>query len=525
MGKLAFVFAGQGAQAVGMGKELAENFPIADKTFDEASEALGFDIKDMIWNGDSETLMITENTQPTIVTMSVAALRVLQEKGIKPDVVAGLSLGEYTAHIASGSMEFADGVRLVKKRGKYMQEEVPVGKGAMAAIIALSAEDVIACCEEASKVGICSPANFNCPGQIVVSGEVAAVDKCCELAKEKGAKRALKLPVSAPFHCAMLIGAGEKLAKELENVEVKDMQIPVITNVTADYVSSKEDIKPLLIKQVSSSVKWEETIRRMIADGVDTFVEVGPGKALSGFIKKVSRDVKVFNVEDMASLDRKSTRLNSSHIIPSSDYADETCEEVKKLGVECIVVKGDVRNTEDVQKLVSETMDKFGHIDIFVNNAGITRDGLMIRMSEDDWDLVMDINLKGAFNCIKAVARPMMKQRSGAIINMASIVGVMGNPGQANYVASKAGLIGLTKTTAKEFASRGIRCNAVAPGFIRSAMTDVLSDDVKKKYLDSIPLGEFGETENIADVVAFLASDMSKYVTGQVINVDGGLVM
>ena len=198
--------------------------------------------------------------------------------------------------------------------------------------------------------------------------------------------------------------------------------------------------------------------------------------------------------------------------IPSSDYADETCEEVKKLGVECIVVKGDVRNTEDVQKLVSETMDKFGHIDIFVNNAGITRDGLMIRMSEDDWDLVMDINLKGAFNCIKAVARPMMKQRSGAIINMASIVGVMGNPGQANYVASKAGLIGLTKTT-------------VAPGFIRSAMTDVLSDDVKKKYLDSIPLGEFGETENIADVVAFLASDMSKYVTGQVINVDGGLVM
>ncbi len=192
-----------------------------------------------------------------------------------------------------------------------MQEEVPVGKGAMAAIIALSAEDVIACCEEASKVGICSPANFNCPGQIVVSGEVAAVDKCCELAKEKGAKRALKLPVSAPFHCAMLIGAGEKLAKELENVEVKDMQIPVITNVTADYVSSKEDIKPLLIKQVSSSVKWEETIRRMIADGVDTFVEVGPGKALSGFIKKVSRDVKVFNVEDMASLEKTLEGLNA----------------------------------------------------------------------------------------------------------------------------------------------------------------------------------------------------------------------
>ena len=304
MGKLAFVFAGQGAQKVGMGKELADNFECAARVFDEATEALGFDTAKMIFDGDDETLMITENTQPTVVTMSVAALRVLEEKGIKPDVVAGLSLGEYTAHIASGSLDFHDAVRLVRKRGKYMQEEVPVGVGAMAAIIALSAEDVKACCEEASKIGVCSPANFNCPGQIVVSGEVEAVDRCCEIAKEKGAKRAMKLPVSAPFHCSMLIGAGEKLAKELENVEVHEMNIPVITNVTADYVGSKEDIKPYLIKQVSSSVLWEDTIRKMIADGVDTFVEVGPGKALSGFIKKVDKDVKIFNVEDMASLEK-----------------------------------------------------------------------------------------------------------------------------------------------------------------------------------------------------------------------------
>ena len=311
MGKLAFVFAGQGAQAVGMGKELAENFACADKVFDEASEALGFDIKDMIWNGDSETLMITENTQPTIVTMSTAALRVLEEKGIKPDVVAGLSLGEYTAHVASGSLKFADAVKLVKKRGKYMQEEVPVGVGAMAAIIALSQEDVEACCKAASELGVCSPANLNCPGQIVVSGEVAAVDKCCELAKEKGAKRAMKLPVSAPFHCSMLIGAGEKLAKELENVEVSEMNIPVVTNVTADYVSSKDDIKRILVEQVSNSVKWEASIRKMIEDGVDTFVEVGPGKALSGFIKKISKDVAVYNVEAMASLEKAIEGLNS----------------------------------------------------------------------------------------------------------------------------------------------------------------------------------------------------------------------
>ncbi len=211
--------------------------------------------------------------------------------------------------------------------------------------------------------------------------------------------------------------------------------------------------------------------------------------------------------------------------IPQSEYAEETCGEIKKLGVKSIVVKGDVRNADDVKNLIDTTVKEFGKIDILVNNAGITRDGLMLRMSEEDWDLVLDINLKGAFNCIKAAARPMMKQRSGSIINITSVVGIMGNPGQANYSASKAGLIGLTKTTAKEFASRKIRCNAVAPGFIASAMTDKLDDDTKAKYLAAVPLSEFGKPEQIADVAAFLASDMSNYVTGQVINVDGGLLM
>ncbi len=211
--------------------------------------------------------------------------------------------------------------------------------------------------------------------------------------------------------------------------------------------------------------------------------------------------------------------------IPSSDYADQTCEEIKALGVEAIVVKGDVRNADDVANLVKTSVDKFGRIDIFVNNAGITRDGLMLRMSEEDWDLVLDINLKGAFNCIKAVSRIMMKQKSGSIINIASVVGEMGNAGQANYSASKAGLIGLTKTTAKEFAKKGIRCNAVAPGFIASDMTDKLSDEVKKQYYAGIPMGRFGDVGDVADVVSFLASDLSGYVTGQVINVDGGLLM
>ena len=307
--KTAFLFSGQGAQAIGMGKELCENFPVADKIFDEASEALGFDIKDMIWNGDKETLMITENTQPAILTMSVAALKVAEEIGLKADVVAGLSLGEYTAHVASGSMDFCDAVKLVKKRGKYMQEEVPVGVGAMAAIIALTPDDVKEICEKASEKGICEPANFNCPGQITVAGEKAAVEYACELAKEKGAKRAMLMPVSAPFHCSMLKGAGEKLKAELENVEVSDMQIPLITNVTADYVGSKDDIKDILVRQVSSSVLFEESLRRMIADGVDTFIEIGPGKALSGFVKRIDKTKTILNIEDMASLSKTKAAL------------------------------------------------------------------------------------------------------------------------------------------------------------------------------------------------------------------------
>lgn len=300
--KTAFLFSGQGAQKIGMGKEICEQIPACDAVFEEASRALGYDIKAMIFDGDSETLMITENTQPAILTMSVAALKAVEELGIKPDVVAGLSLGEYTAHVAAGSMEFSEAVRLVRLRGKYMQEEVPNGVGAMAAVLGLDAPTVREVCASALQKGIVEPANFNCPGQITVAGEVAAVEYACELAKEKGAKRAMLLPVSAPFHTCMLKGAGEKLAAALETVTVSELQIPLITNVTADYVKDKSEVKELLVRQVSSSVLFEDTIRRMLADGVDTFIEIGPGKALSGFVKKVSKDVAIYNVEDMASL-------------------------------------------------------------------------------------------------------------------------------------------------------------------------------------------------------------------------------
>jgi len=246
-------------------------------------------------------LQETTNTQPAILTHSIACFSVLKEEGIVPDVVAGLSLGEYSALVASESLEFRDAVPLVQKRGKYMQEAVPVGKGTMAAIIGLEREKVLEICQMASTEGVVEAANFNCPGQIVLAGEVRAVIKAMELAKAKGAKRVVMLSVSAPFHCSLLKPAADNLAKELENVTIKDIKIPVISNVNADFVSEGNKVKELLIKQVNSPVLWEDCIKKMINSGVDTFVEVGPGKALSSFVKKIDKTLKVSNVEDTES--------------------------------------------------------------------------------------------------------------------------------------------------------------------------------------------------------------------------------
>lgn len=302
MRKIAFVFPGQGAQYLGMGKELTEKYSVANKVFDEASKALNQDMKELVFNSSEETLQLTENTQPAVLTTSVAIMEVLKAEGIEPTAVAGLSLGEYSALVASGALSFSDAVKIVRERGQLMQNEVPVGVGAMAAILALEKDEVVRACKNASHLGVVEPANFNCPGQIVIAGEKDAVKEAANLCKEYGAKKAILLPVSAPFHTSLLKGAGEKLSGVLERIEYKDFQIPVVANVNGDFIEKRESVKDLLVEQVSSPVLWEDSVERLIKEGYDTFIEVGPGRSLGKFIKRVSRDVQVLNVEDSKSL-------------------------------------------------------------------------------------------------------------------------------------------------------------------------------------------------------------------------------
>lgn len=300
MSKIAFMFPGQGAQYIGMGKDFYDAVPESRRMFELASEASGLDVAALCFE-ENENINITEYTQIAMLAAEVAMLKAVEERGIKPDVTAGLSLGEYGALAASGVMSEADVFKVVRKRGLYMQEAVPTG-GAMTAVLGLDADVIEKVCEETP--GIVSIANYNCPGQIVITGEEAAVSKAAQALAQAGAKRCVPLKVSGPFHSKMLTGAGEKLGKVLADVEIGEIEIPYLANVTADYVTDKGQVKELLEKQVSSSVRWQQTIERMLADGVDTFIEIGPGKTLSGFMRKINRDVKTINIEKLADLEK-----------------------------------------------------------------------------------------------------------------------------------------------------------------------------------------------------------------------------
>ena len=299
---IALMFPGQGSQSVGMGKELAEKFPAARQTFEEADDVLGYKLSQLCFEGPEEQLRLTEITQPAILTTSIAALRVLEGRMPKPAFVAGHSLGEYAAHVAAGTMTFADAVRTVRSRGKYMQEAVPVGVGAMAAILGMEPDKVSAVCADAAQGEVCAPANINSPEQIVVSGNRAAVERAAKLADERGAKRAKLLPVSAPFHCSLMKPAQDRLEEDLKKLSMQKPAYPVACNVDAEMVVDDQRALDTLVRQVTGPVKWDPCMRLLIAQGVQTFVEVGPGKVLCGLMRQIDRSKTALNVADEASL-------------------------------------------------------------------------------------------------------------------------------------------------------------------------------------------------------------------------------
>ncbi len=303
MAKCAFLLPGQGAQYIGMGRELAQRYTVAREVFREADDVLGYNISSIIFEGNEEELRQTEVTQPAVLTTSVAIFTALKEEGLLPEGVAGLSLGEYSALVCAGAIDFSEALPLVQKRARYMQEAVPAGKGGMAAVLRLDAAEVEELCREVSSIGLVEPANYNCPAQTVVSGCREALEELCRLAKKRKA-RAMMLSVSAPFHCALLKPVEEKMASLLEKVHIKAPSVPFVANVTAGYVNSPEEIKELLIKQVSRPVLWEDSMNLLLQSGYDLFIEVGPGRVLTGFMKKICRGVHSIHIEDEETLER-----------------------------------------------------------------------------------------------------------------------------------------------------------------------------------------------------------------------------
>ncbi len=569
----AWVFAGQGAQAVGMGRDLAAAWPECKALFDKANEVLGYDLAGLCFNGPMAELTKTNHCQPAIFLVSAACLEAWKKTGAPaPAAVAGLSLGEWTALYAAGCLSFEDTLRVLAARGRLMQEACEATRGAMLSLIGMTDEAVLKIAEQA-KVSV---ANLNSPGQIVLSGSVEAIAEAERLAKEAGAKRALRLPVAGAYHSPLMQSAADGLRAVLQSVTFNPPAMPVFSNVTGKPHGGADDIREMMIRQVTSSVQWVETVKGFKASGVNRYVEFGPGAVLTGLVKRIDETAALFNVSDVATLvksvsavakadspapvsapapeaaSKAAGRLAGKTALVTgasrgigkaiavrlaaegADVAlvgrqketlEETAAAVRALGRKALVCVSDVSRSEDAKKTVEAVVAGLGRLDILVNNAGITRDGLLARMSDEDWDAVLDTNLKGAFALMKAAARPMMKQESGSIVNVSSIIGLMGNAGQCNYAAAKGGLIALTKSAARELAPRHIRVNAVAPGFVETKMTEGLSGEIKARMLETVPLKRFGSPEDIAGVVAFLAGNDAAYMTGQTVAVCGGMVM
>ena len=500
MTKIAFCFPGQGSYEQGMGRDIAEAVPAARAVFERGSAASGLDLERLCFHAEPEELLDTAVQQPALVATSLAVLAALQDRGVKADFVIGHSVGEFAALAAAEAMSVEEAIALVRERGLAMAEAAAKNPGSMAAILGLADEQVEALCRRILGVW---PANYNCPGQIVVSGENEAVDACIEQAQSEGARRAVKLKVSGAFHSPLVARAADRLRPAIEKVQVPGAErrrsCPRSRRASSRRSGSARSSSTSSPRRSASRSRRPSSMR----EGVRTFVEVGPGNVLSGLVKRIDRSVHTVSINNLESLDRLPELLS----LPSVSFASldgkralvtgaskgigrAIAEELARGGAEVVVgyrtgaeeaeelakaiggraIQADVSSAEDAARLVEEA----GDLDILVNNAGLTRDGLLARMPDDDWRTVIETNLSSVFYTCRAVTRPMMKKRAGAIVNVSSIVGVHGNWGQTNYAASKAGIIGFTKSLARELGSRNVRANVVAPGYVKTQLTDVL---------------------------------------------------
>ena len=562
------MFPGQGAQKVGMGRDWVEAHPTAQRTFEEADDALGMALSKLCWEGPEEELGLTANTQPALVATSTAIHRVAAEAGLSASVMAGHSLGEYSALVAAGALDFGDALRLVRRRGELMQEAVPLGAGAMAALIGPDEETVVGVARDAAEGQVVAVANLNSPGQTVIAGSREAVERAVTLAKERGAKKAVLLKVSAPFHSPLMAPAREGLEPLLAETKFADPAVPVVTNVDARPATTGTAARDALVRQVDSPVRWVESVEHMAQEmGVDTFFELGPGKVLSALIRRTVREARSetparpgppgggrrgelrtpfpFQTQEMRMfrLDGKIALVTGASqgigeavarqlagqganlvlAARSVDKLEGLAGEIEAAGGRALPWPLDLASPDEIAGRIDDLPEEFADVHVLVNNAGITADTLLARMGLDAWQRVLDVNLTGTFAVTRALVRGMMRRRAGRIISMSSVVGLMGNVGQANYAASKAGLVGFSKSLAKELGGRGITVNVVAPGLIETAMTADLPESAVKDMQKQISLRRFGTPEDIAAAVTYLASDEAAYVTGQVLNVSGGL--